>query len=45
MEYARGGELFNYIVQNKKVKELDACKFFHQIINGVEYLDKINIVH
>jgi len=45
MEYASGGELFDYIVANQRVKEAEACKFLHQIIAGVEYLHKLNIVH
>jgi 5'-AMP-activated protein kinase catalytic alpha subunit len=45
MDYASGGELFDYIVQNNRVKEPEACSFFHQIIAGVEYLHKLNIVH
>lgn len=45
MEYASGGELFDYIVAKGKVKEYEACKFFQQIIDGVEYLHKLNIVH
>ena len=35
MEYANGGELFDYIVKNTKVEEKEACKFFQQIIDGV----------
>lgn len=45
MEYAPGGELFDYIVSSKKLKEKDACKFFQQIISGIEYLHRVNIVH
>ena len=45
MEYAPGGELFDHIVANKKLKEREACKFFQQIISGIEYLHKLNIVH
>jgi 5'-AMP-activated protein kinase catalytic alpha subunit len=45
MEYASGGELFDYIVTNQRVKEPEACRFFHQIIAGIEYLHKLNIVH
>lgn len=45
MEYANGGELFDYIVKNQRVKEPQALQFFHQIIGGVEYLHKLNIVH
>ena len=29
MEYARGGELFEYIVNNKRVREKVAAKFLH----------------
>jgi len=28
MEYASGGELFDYIVKRKRLKENEACKFF-----------------
>jgi 5'-AMP-activated protein kinase catalytic alpha subunit len=28
MEYASGGELFDYIVQVQRVKEKEACRFF-----------------
>lgn len=45
MEYASGGELFDYIVKHQRVKEPAAVRFFHQIIAGVEYLHKLNIVH
>ena len=45
MEYASGGELFDYIVAKGRVKEPEACKFFMQIIDGVEYLHKLNIAH
>ncbi|CAD8077667.1 unnamed protein product [Paramecium sonneborni] len=45
MEYASGGELFEYIVKNRKVPEKQACKFLLQILSGVEYIHKIGIVH
>ena len=45
MEYADGGELFNYIVKKKRLSETEACKFYQQIISGIEYLHKQNIVH
>ena len=28
MEYASGGELFDYIVKHQRVQEKEACKFF-----------------
>lgn len=45
MEYARGGELFEYIVNRKRVREKDACKFLHQILSGVRYLHNLGICH
>ena len=45
MEFANGGELFEYIVKHTKVDEVQACKFFQQIISGVEYISKLKIVH
>lgn len=45
MEYANGGELFDYIVLKKRLPEPEAVKLFQQIISGVEYLHKLNIVH
>ena len=34
MEYVSGGELFEYIVKNGKLKESEARRFFQQIISG-----------
>jgi 5'-AMP-activated protein kinase catalytic alpha subunit len=45
MEYASGGELFDYIVKHSKIKEKEACRMFQQIIAGVEYAHKLHIVH
>lgn len=45
MEYASGGELFEYIVSHQRVREIEACKFFQQLVAGVEHLAKLNIVH
>ena len=45
IEYCKGGELFDYIVKNKSLNEGEACVFFQQIINGVEYLHKQGIIH
>ena len=44
-EYASGGELFDYIVQKKKLYEIEACRFYNQIISGLEYLHKQRICH
>lgn len=48
-----GGELFEYIVKNTKYRyviyirlpEIEACKFFQELISGIEYLHKIKVVH
>ena len=45
MEYAQGGELFDYIVKRSRVSDIPAAKFFQQTISGIEYLHKLNIVH
>ena len=45
MEYVSGGELFDYIVKHGKLKEDDARRFFQQIISGVEYCHRHNVVH
>lgn len=45
MEYASSGELFDYIVSNTRLKEKEACKIFQQIISGIEYIHKLNVVH
>jgi 5'-AMP-activated protein kinase catalytic alpha subunit len=35
MEYASGGELFDYIVKKRRLSEPEACKYYQQIISGV----------
>ena len=45
MEYCEGKELFDYIVKRKRLTEREACRYFQQIINGVEYLHLCNITH
>ena len=45
MEYASGGELFDYIVTNTRLDDKSACKFFQQIISGIEYIHKLGVVH
>lgn len=45
MEYAAGGELFDYIVSRHRLKEVEACRFFQQLIDGVEYIHRLKIVH
>ena len=45
MEYCKNGELFDYIVKKQRLVEPEACCFFQQIINGVEYLHNQGIIH
>ena len=45
MEYISGKELFEYIILNKRLNENEACKFYQQIISGLEYLYKLRIAH
>ena len=45
MEYCEGGELFNYIVKNKRLSEEESAYFFYQIINGIEYIHSKGVAH
>ena len=45
MEFCEGGELFNYIVENKVLSEEKAAFFYYQLINGLEYIHSLGIVH
>ena len=45
MEYVMKGELFDYIVEHKRLTEEHACKIFQQLVSGIAYLHKMNIVH
>jgi len=45
MEYCEGKELFDFIVKKGKLNEVEACKFFQEIINALEYLHLNNITH
>ena len=45
MEYCERGELFDYIVNNKKLTEKQSCIFFQEIIDCIEYLHNEKISH
>ena len=44
-EYIQGKELIEYLNKKGKLKEVEACKFFHQIISGLDYLHQCGIAH
>ena len=45
MEYIKGNEMFQYILVKKKLGEEEACNFFLQIINCIDYLSRIKVAH
>ena len=45
MEYAEGGELFNYIIAKGHLSEDESRNIFQQIIDAVYYLHQIGICH
>ena len=45
MEHIKGKELFEIIVKKKRLNELEALRYFQQLISGIEYLGKIRVAH
>lgn len=45
LEYASGGELFDYILQHKYLKENVAKKLFAQLVSGVDYMHLKGLIH
>ena len=45
LEYASGGELFDYILTHRYLKDNSARRLFAQLVSGVGYLHKKGIVH
>ena len=45
MEYAEGGELFNYIISKGCLSEDESRNIFQQIIDAIYYLHQIGICH
>lgn len=44
-EYVKSGELFDYIVEKGRLPEDEARRFFQQILSGVEYCHRNQVVH
>uniref|UniRef100_A0A673KZ68 non-specific serine/threonine protein kinase n=1 Tax=Sinocyclocheilus rhinocerous TaxID=307959 RepID=A0A673KZ68_9TELE len=45
MEYASGGEVFDYLVSHGRMKEKEGRAKFRQIVSAVHYCHQKNIVH
>eukprot|EP00039_Didymoeca_costata_P030836 m.31657 g.31657 ORF g.31657 m.31657 type:complete len:613 (+) comp8335_c0_seq1:239-2077(+) len=45
LEYASGGEVFDYLVAHGRMREREARQKFRQIVSAVEYCHRLNIVH
>ena len=42
MEYASGGELYDYLNRMKRIPESQARAIFRQIVSAVHFLHKVN---
>ena len=45
MEYAEGGELFDYIVSKGGLKQKEVAFFYYQLMEGIEFLHSKKIAH
>ena len=44
-EHVQGKEFMEYLTKKGKLVESEACKFYHQIISGLDYLHRCGIAH
>ena len=44
-EYVCGKELLSHIISKRKLNESEACKYFQQIISGIEYMHRMCVAH
>eukprot|EP01128_Nolandella_sp_AFSM9_P008657 TRINITY_DN5349_c0_g1_i1.p1 TRINITY_DN5349_c0_g1~~TRINITY_DN5349_c0_g1_i1.p1 ORF type:complete len:571 (+),score=91.46 TRINITY_DN5349_c0_g1_i1:59-1771(+) len=45
LEYAAGGELFDHIIRQTKIKEIECRNFFVQMLSGMKHCHSMQIVH
>jgi 5'-AMP-activated protein kinase catalytic alpha subunit len=45
MEYVKGGELFNRVVEKGRLKEEEARKYFQQLISAVDFCHSRGVYH
>lgn len=45
MEFCQGGELFDFIVRHQRLSEKQACKFYLELISGIEYIHQSGVCH
>ncbi|KAJ3265434.1 MAP/microtubule affinity-regulating kinase 3 [Chytriomyces hyalinus] len=45
MEFAAGGEIFDYLVAHGRMKEKEARRHFRQIISAIEYCHDLHVIH
>lgn len=45
MELVRGGELFDQIVQNRTLNEVEAKYIFRQLLEGIGYMHSKHVIH
>ncbi|PAV63193.1 hypothetical protein WR25_06870 [Diploscapter pachys] len=44
-EYCGGGELYEYLIERGRVTEVEARRFFSEIVSAIDYLHENGIVH
>ena len=45
LEYASGGEIFDYLIAHGRMKEKDARKHFRQIVSAIDYCHNLRVIH